>query len=79
MNFLRLAEVVGRLPLLYFAVYVPVIGLCVVLQTYSFFRLGSKSLSMPVVCLHAALLLGSMPPMSAIMDSLQGFHKSGCF
>jgi hypothetical protein len=79
MPFLGLAEVVGRLPSLYFAMYVLFVGLCVVLRTSSFFQLGSKYLSMPVACLHAPLLLGIMPPMSAILDSLRGFHKSGRF
>jgi hypothetical protein len=79
MPFLGLAKVVGRLPSLYFAVYVPVVGLCIVLQTSSFFQLGSKSLSAPIVCLHVALLLGVVPPMSAILDSLRGFHKSRRF
>ena len=79
MPFLGLAEVVGKLPSLYFAVYVPVVGLCVVLRTSSFFQLGSKSLSAPVACLHAALFLGVVPLMSAILDSLRGFHKSRLF
>jgi hypothetical protein len=79
MPFLGLAEVVGKLPSLYFATYVPIFGLCIVLRTSSFFRLGSKSLSAPVVCLHAALFLGVVPLMSAILDSLRGFHKSGLF
>jgi hypothetical protein len=79
MPFLGLAKVVGRLPSLYFAVYVPVVGLCVVLQTSSFFRLGSKSLFVPIACLHVAFLLGVVPPMSTILDSLQGFHKLGHF
>jgi hypothetical protein len=79
MPFLGLAEVVGKLPSLYFSTYVPIVGLWIVLQTSSFFRLGSKSLSMPVACLHAALFLGVVPLMSAILDSLRGFHKSGLF
>jgi hypothetical protein len=75
MPFLGLDEVVGRLPSLYFAAYVPIVGLCIVLQTSSFFRLGSKSLSTPIACLHASLLLGVVPPISEIMDSLREFHK----
>ena len=70
MPFLGLAEVVGRLPSLYFAAYVPIVGLCVVLQTFSFFQLGSKFLFTPIACLHDAFLLGVMPPMSTILDSL---------
>jgi hypothetical protein len=70
MPFLGLVEVVGRLPSLYFAVYVPVVGLFIVLRTSSFFQLGSKYLSAPVACMHATFLLGSMPPMYAILDFL---------
>jgi hypothetical protein len=70
MPFLGLAEVIGRLPSLYSAVYVPIVGLCVVLRTSSFFQLGSNSLSMSVACLHAAFLLGVVPPMFTILDSL---------
>ena len=79
MPFLGLAEVVGKLPSFYFAAYVPIVGLCIFLRTSSFFRLGSKSLSVPVACLHAALFLGVVPLMSAILDSLRGFHKSRRF
>ena len=70
---------VERLASLYFAVYVLVVGLCVVLQTSSFFRLGSWTSVALVAHLHVSLLLGVVPPMSAILDSLRGFHKSGSF
>jgi hypothetical protein len=70
MPFLGLTEVVGRLSSLYFAVYVPVVGLCLVLRTSSLFRIGSNSLSVLVACMHVSLLLGAMHPMSAILDSL---------
>ena len=79
MPFLRLAEVVGRHPSLYFAAYVPVVGLCIFLRISSFFRLGSKTLSVPVVCLDASFLLVVVSLMSAILDSLRGFHRSRHF
>jgi uncharacterized membrane protein len=76
---LGVVAVIERLPSLYFAVCVLVVGLCIVLQTSLFFRLGSRTSVALVAHLHATFLLGVMPPMSTIMDSLQGFHKSGHF
>jgi hypothetical protein len=70
MPLIGLDEVVRRLPSLYFVAHVPVVGLCVFLRTSSFFRPGSKSLSVPVACLHVAWLLGVVPPMFAILESL---------
>jgi hypothetical protein len=70
MPFLGLFEVVGRIPSLYFAMFVPVVGLCIVLEISSFFRLGSRPLSTPIVYLHVSLLLGVVPPMPPTLDSL---------
>jgi len=52
---------------------------CVVLQTSSFFRLGSRPSAAPVAYLHVALLLGVVPPIPTTLDSLWGSHKSGRF
>jgi hypothetical protein len=71
--------VVERCLLLYFAVCVLVVGICVALQTSSFFRLGSWTSTTLVSHLYVSFLLGVVPPMSAILDSLQGFHRYGCF
>jgi hypothetical protein len=46
------------------------------MRTSSFFRMGSQTSVALVVHMDASFLLGVVPPMSAIMDSLRGFHKS---
>jgi hypothetical protein len=76
---LGMVAVIERRPLLYFAACVLVVWLCIALRTSSFFRLGLQTSTMLVADLHVALLRGAMPPMSAILDSLRGFHRSGCF
>jgi hypothetical protein len=76
---LGVAAVAKKHPLLYFAVCVLVVGFCVALRTSSFFQLGSRTSTTLVAHLHDAFLLGVVPPMSAIMDSLQGFHRFGHF
>jgi hypothetical protein len=73
---LGVVAAVERIPLLYFAACVLVVGLCIVLRTSSFFLLGSQTLVVLVAHLHADFLHGVVPPMSAIMDSLRGFHNS---
>jgi hypothetical protein len=70
MSFLGLVEVVGRLPSLYFAVCVLIVGRCVVLEISSLFRLGSRPSAASVAYLRVALLLGVVPPMLATLDSL---------
>ena len=67
---LGVVAVTEKHPLLYFAVCVLVFGLCVAMRTSSFFRLGSKYLNAPIACLNDALLLGVVPLMSTILDSL---------
>jgi hypothetical protein len=67
---LGVVEFIERLPSLYFAACVLVVGRCVVLEITSFFQLGSRPLAVPVAYLHVALILGSVPLMSAIMGSL---------
>jgi hypothetical protein len=70
MPFLGLVEVIGRLPSLYFAACVPIVGQCVVLEISSFFRLGSRPSATPVAYLRATLLLGVVPPMLGTLNSL---------
>jgi hypothetical protein len=79
MRSLGVVAVIERRPLLYFATCVLVVLLCIALQTSSFFRLGSRTSAALVACLHATLLHGDVPLMSAILDSLRGFHRSGRF
>jgi hypothetical protein len=67
---LGVVAVVERLPLLYFATCVLVVGLCIVMRTFSFFRLGSWTSAALVEHQHASLLRGDVPPMSSILDSL---------
>jgi hypothetical protein len=67
---LGVVEVIERLPSLYFAACVPVVGWCVVLEIASFFQLGSRPSTVPVAYLHVSLLLGVVPLMYAIMGSL---------
>jgi hypothetical protein len=76
---LGVVVVAEKRPLLYFAACVLVFGLCIALQTSSFFRLGSQTSVVIITHLHASFLLGVVPPMSAILDSLQGFYRSGRF
>jgi hypothetical protein len=56
-----------------------VVGLCIALRSSSFFRLGSQTSVALVAHLYTSLLRGVVPPMSAILDSLQGFYRSGLF
>jgi hypothetical protein len=67
---LGVVEAVERLPSLYFAACVPIVGRCVVLEITSFSRLGPRPSVAPVVYLHAAFLLGVLLLMSTILGSL---------
>jgi hypothetical protein len=67
---LGVVEVIERLPSLYFAACVPIVGRCIVLEIASFFQFGSRPSVVPVAYLHVALLLGVVLLMSAILGSL---------
>jgi hypothetical protein len=67
---LGVVEVIERLPSLYFASCVPIVGRCVVLEIASFFLLGSRPSAVPVAYLHVTLLLGTVLLMSVILGSL---------
>ena len=79
MPYLGVVAVAEKRPLLYFAACVLVVGLCISLRTSSFFRLGSHTSAMLVADLHAYFLHGYVPPMSTILESLRGFHRSRRF
>jgi hypothetical protein len=59
MPFLALVEVIERLLLLYSKACVPVVGLCVSLETSSFFKLVTRPLVVHVTCLYVSLRVGA--------------------
>ena len=67
---LGVVEVVERLPSLYFATCVPIVGGCIVLEIASFSQMGSRPLAVHVAYLHVTLILGVVLLMSTIFGSL---------